>query len=72
MRLLVSNVKDTLAQQGLNPSEDIGFFLTDIVPTWYSWYYDEQNDILSVDFNVVLSSRVHELGTVIDNGYIIG
>lgn len=72
MKLIIGNAMNTLALQGLSPKEDIGYLLTEIIPTWTSWAYDEEIDILTVDFYIVLSPRVSELGKVIDNGYTLG
>lgn len=77
MQIVLSNVKATLAPQGLDPenagdTNAITSKLLAILPYLQGWGYDAPGDTITIDNPVVIPASISTVGEAVPGDYVIG
>jgi hypothetical protein len=75
MQIILTNVKATLALQGLDPDTDQNAIIDkcmSILPYMQGYSYDPDNDMIILDTPIVIPSTLSEIGEVAPGDYTVG
>lgn len=74
VRLVVTNVKTKLDGLGISPenTNELSSKILSILPTCQQWSYNQDVDELELYIEVIIPSRILELGEVDQNDYTMG